>query len=154
MIGFKEFHEYLMSNDRSQDSELFDECLMQMKTVTRRYAKKQIKWITNRFLGSSDRELPLMFSLDATDSTRWDRLQQRAFEIMHLWLENEPFPDSLKALTRAPKGIHQRGTHFCQRCRMTLQDSHQWEIHLASKGHKKQARNNLDFTKSDDLIDV
>lgn len=37
--------------------EIFEKCIDELKMVTRRYAKKQNKWTTNRFLGRQDREV-------------------------------------------------------------------------------------------------
>lgn len=60
-IGFKEFHDYLMLNDAEKASEkgtvLFNKSLKELKLVTRRYARKQMRWITNRFLGHRGRDV-------------------------------------------------------------------------------------------------
>lgn len=53
-IGFKEFHKYLMLSDAEKYSEtgkqIFQTGLEELKIATRRYARKQVKWIRNRFL--------------------------------------------------------------------------------------------------------
>ncbi|KAL1255840.1 hypothetical protein QQF64_013901, partial [Cirrhinus molitorella] len=52
-IGFKEFHEYLTaSEDISQEErdKLKIKGIESLKQVTRRYARKQNKWVRNRFL--------------------------------------------------------------------------------------------------------
>lgn len=76
-IGFKEFVVYLEKYDREHDQLITDfmrgvsgtdgsppeglpllqKCLDNLKLVTRRYSKKQIKWINHRFLGNSRREV-------------------------------------------------------------------------------------------------
>jgi tRNA dimethylallyltransferase len=48
-IGFKEFDEYLKSDN---DEKLFDKGVDEMKQVTRKYAKKQQRWIFNRMVKS------------------------------------------------------------------------------------------------------
>lgn len=75
-IGFKEFVVYLEKFDYQHDQLITDymrqavaqgtppeglpflqKCLDNLKLVTRRYSKKQIKWINHRFLGNSRREV-------------------------------------------------------------------------------------------------
>lgn len=58
---FKEFHEYLVmppSGKNAADSEkLRDLGIEALKTATRRYARKQIKWINHRFLAQTGRQV-------------------------------------------------------------------------------------------------
>lgn len=64
-IGFKEFHSYLILSEEEQNSEtgkkIFQASVEQLKTVTRRYAKKQKKWIKNRFLSETGRQVSLHY---------------------------------------------------------------------------------------------
>lgn len=68
-IGFKEFHEYLVmpsseqTSDDDRRQQLLNEGIEALKVVTRRYARKQIKWIRNRFLKQPDRQviIPTLF---------------------------------------------------------------------------------------------
>ncbi|XP_034747861.1 tRNA dimethylallyltransferase isoform X2 [Etheostoma cragini] len=52
-IGFKEFHDYLTAPESSTQQEkdtLRDKGIEALKIATRRYARKQNKWVRNRFL--------------------------------------------------------------------------------------------------------
>ncbi|XP_075969022.1 tRNA dimethylallyltransferase isoform X3 [Anarhichas minor] len=52
-IGFKEFHDYLTAPESSSQQEkdaLRDKGIEALKIATRRYARKQNKWVRNRFL--------------------------------------------------------------------------------------------------------
>ncbi|KAA8586138.1 hypothetical protein FQN60_007707, partial [Etheostoma spectabile] len=52
-IGFKEFHDYLTAPESSTQQEkdtLRDKGVEALKIATRRYARKQNKWVRNRFL--------------------------------------------------------------------------------------------------------
>ncbi|KAF7644011.1 hypothetical protein LDENG_00229290, partial [Lucifuga dentata] len=52
-IGFKEFHDFLTapeSSTKQQKDALRDKGIEALKIVTRRYARKQNKWVRNRFL--------------------------------------------------------------------------------------------------------
>jgi tRNA dimethylallyltransferase len=110
-IGFKEFDAYL--NKRSDENEkvkkqLFDQGVDAIKTNTKRYAKKQIKWVFNRFIKSkrllvdmahsktlqillsqgSNESTPNVYELDTTDLENWDSMvSEKAFEILRCFLE-------------------------------------------------------------------
>jgi tRNA dimethylallyltransferase len=60
-IGFKEFHEYLILSEDDRNSEkgskLFHAGVDALKLVTRRYARRQLRWITNRFLRKPNRQV-------------------------------------------------------------------------------------------------
>ena len=49
-IGFKEFDKYLKSDN---DEKLLEKGVEEMKAVTRKYAKKQQRWILNRIVKST-----------------------------------------------------------------------------------------------------
>lgn len=51
--------------------DVLNSCLNELKLVTRRYSKKQQKWINNRFLASRDRQVPDIYELDTSDVSRW-----------------------------------------------------------------------------------
>lgn len=43
----------------------------ELKLVTRRYSKRQQKWVNNRFLASKDRQVPDLYEFDTSDVSRW-----------------------------------------------------------------------------------
>lgn len=83
-IGYKEFSAYLeeCESDRPDDlqqGKLFREALESMQIATRQYARRQIKWIRNKFLPAA-RALSTteaqsdnmhVYCLDATDLSGW-----------------------------------------------------------------------------------
>ncbi|KYM87499.1 tRNA dimethylallyltransferase, mitochondrial [Atta colombica] len=75
-IGFKEFHTYLILPEKERASEKGKKLLQQgiddLKLATRRYAKRQDKWVMNRLIRRGDRQVPPVYSLDCTDVTKWD----------------------------------------------------------------------------------
>uniref|UniRef100_A0A4X2JSX0 tRNA dimethylallyltransferase n=1 Tax=Vombatus ursinus TaxID=29139 RepID=A0A4X2JSX0_VOMUR len=65
-IGFKEFHEYLINGDQCSPETsnlLLTKGIEALKQVTKRYARKQNKWVKNRFLNRLD-----ALCLSATES--------------------------------------------------------------------------------------
>lgn len=72
-IGYKEFDQYFNSLEKGENSdELKNQGLEQMKINTRRYARRQVKWIRNKLVPASMAEQNLnMYVLDATDLSQW-----------------------------------------------------------------------------------
>ena len=67
-IGFKEFHDYLLLGVQEQEGhsgqKLFKEGKDQMMLATRRYARRQVKWIRQRFLRNGiDRQCPPVYGV-------------------------------------------------------------------------------------------
>jgi len=48
LVGYKEFHDYLVSPKPSE--KLFASAVEQMKNGTKQYAKRQIRWLRNKLL--------------------------------------------------------------------------------------------------------
>jgi tRNA A37 N6-isopentenylltransferase MiaA len=60
-IGFKEFHQYLLLSEEDRNSEegskFFHAGVDALKLVTKRYARRQLRWINNRFLRKTSRQV-------------------------------------------------------------------------------------------------
>lgn len=144
-IGFKEFHEFLVKQegkkfDKSsiskEDNALLATGIENMKTVTRRYAKKQMTWVRNRFLGRPHSSAPDVYGLDATDLENWEsNVLKNALDILDQLMKGEnPLIDPL------PRVIIQddrHARHVCEICnnRIILGEK-EWRTHLKSKSHK------------------
>jgi tRNA dimethylallyltransferase len=132
-IGFKEFIPYLKAFDESHDTliNLFVEapettpepegwkslvmCLEELKMVTRRYSKKQMKWVRNRFLGSDMREVPLVYSLDTSDISRWQEIvSQPAIETVECFRNNDPIKmKPIEKVRRLAEGFDEEKSFHC-----------------------------------------
>ena len=96
-IGYKEFSNYLdecesSGRDLVLQDKLFREALASMQVGTRQYARRQIKWIRNKFLPAAraivsgsegeKRNDFHVYCLDATDLSRWkEDIQDTAIRI-------------------------------------------------------------------------
>lgn len=181
VIGFKEFLPYLNKHgpdtliainsavDTKERNEAIDKLLMEkefaqccdeMKLKTRRYARKQIKWIKN-LLGPQLKEeeangfvkFGKIYVLDATNLSLWNegvgkRGKQICEEFLRLGYVKQfvDIPDSLndekliieKSPNKAENWVH----HVCEICtdretgKPLVYVGDQWEIHLKSKKHR------------------
>lgn len=142
-IGFKEFHEYLTMNEQDQQSEegqkLFSRCLWLMKQVTKRYSRNQKKWITRRFLGTPDRQVPPLYGLEATDVSKWEEnVRKPALTVVQAYLEGrEPSQDPIPPIG-SNKNVHELFT--CEACNITVLGSIVWKTHISSRRHHKRAK--------------
>ncbi|XP_057373962.1 tRNA dimethylallyltransferase-like [Daphnia carinata] len=152
-IGFKEFHQYLVlpSNEQMEDvgRRLLQQGVEALKIRTRRYARKQIKWIVKRFLQQPDRQVPPVYGLDATDVTDWnEKVRDVAFRIVDSFssgdegneaaaadeIENE----SPEPLPVAETTSREEQTSFhCPLCDKVCISQRQWQEHLGSNRHRK-----------------
>ncbi|XP_016981934.1 tRNA dimethylallyltransferase [Drosophila rhopaloa] len=167
-IGYKEFVPYLLNHDQNEDEkieeylrnhsyklpsqkELQEEglpdgldmlrnCCEELKLVTRRYSKKQLKWIYNRFLASKDRQVPDLYELDTSDVAAWpEAVYHRAETIIESYrkgMECEIKPMEKKEHPGAD--LDEETSHFCATCERHFIGEYQWGVHLKSNKHKRR----------------
>ncbi|KAK1880917.1 tRNA dimethylallyltransferase [Dissostichus eleginoides] len=119
----KEFHEFLTAPESSTQLErdaLKDKGIEALKIATRRYARKQNKWVRNRFLKRPGDNVPLVFGLEVTDVSRW---------------EETVLNPALQILDSLSKGEEPA----IQPIRIIIGDL-EWTAHLKSKKHHHHVR--------------
>ncbi|XP_054911869.1 tRNA dimethylallyltransferase isoform X2 [Poeciliopsis prolifica] len=141
-IGFKEFHDYLTAPESSSQQEknkLRDKGVEALKIATRRYARKQNKWVRNRFLKRPGDSVPSVYSLDVTDVSRWEEsVLKPALQILDGLMKGEEpaFPPiSLQGQQR-----NKRSRHTCDACDKIIIGDVEWTAHLKSKKHHYHVR--------------
>ncbi|KAA0196336.1 hypothetical protein HAZT_HAZT006905 [Hyalella azteca] len=107
-IGFKEFHDYLILPPQERESEKgmmqYKNGVELLKLVTRRYARRQIKWIKNRFTNVLEREVPRMYALDTTNPSDWDTaVHAPAAAIVKALIAGDAPPPDITPVTTTPK---------------------------------------------------
>ncbi|EFX79344.1 hypothetical protein DAPPUDRAFT_304867 [Daphnia pulex] len=147
-IGLKEFHEFLVLPSSEQTTQtgrrLLDQGVEALKSRTRRYARKQTKWIVKRFLEQPDRQVPPVYGLDATDVTEWnEKIRDVAFRIVDSFGSGQgPTGDGSecrpKPLAVAETSTREEQTSFhCPLCEKVTVGQRQWQEHLGSNRHRK-----------------
>nr|QUH22250.1 tRNA dimethylallyltransferase [Megoura viciae] len=143
-IGLKQFQQYLELPVDGRDTEAGRKCLedalVAMKYMTKKYARRQIRWINNRFLKPNDKQAVSVYRLDCTDLGEWKRLSDRAVDL------------ALVVLGRKPRGQHTLepidvsdqktilpvyGDYYCDDCSRPFSNDIQYNIHMSSKKHVK-----------------
>jgi hypothetical protein len=120
-----------------------------IKTNTRRYARRQTRWVANRFYAeglASNSAVPI-FCLPS-DPARWDELiTQPAFNLTRAFLEGQalppvsafPPPDLMTRTARVELAQWQK--FVCDKCDgRILNGSVEWAAHLKSKAHRSRKK--------------
>ncbi|XP_055390102.1 tRNA dimethylallyltransferase isoform X2 [Condylostylus longicornis] len=168
-IGFKEFIPYLKQFDSNHDEiigkylkennfqikedcdqnkpegmTILLNCLEELKLVTQRYSKKQIKWIKNRFLASKDRQVPPIYKLDTSDVNQWENeVQKKAIHVIETFIEGKSCTiQPLKHIKHPGSGLNEEVTNYCEVCKRHFIGEFQWGVHLKSNKHKKRKDSN------------
>ncbi|XP_037549534.1 tRNA dimethylallyltransferase [Nematolebias whitei] len=142
-IGFKEFHDYLTAPEGSSPQEK-DRLRLQgveaLKIATKRYVRKQNKWVRNRFLKRPRDNVPAVYGLDGTDVSKWEEtVLNPALQILDsLSKGEEPAVEPIRA-----EGVEQRNEqsyHTCDLCDKVIIGDLEWTAHLNSKKHHHHVR--------------
>ncbi|XP_075868342.1 tRNA dimethylallyltransferase isoform X1 [Nelusetta ayraudi] len=142
-IGFKEFHDYLTAPECSTQQEkdaLRDKGVEALKMATKRYARKQNKWVRNRFLKRPGDNVPPVFGLDVTDVSRWEEsVLKPALQILDsLSKGEEPSIQPIRVQEAVQR--NKRSRHMCEPCDKVIIGDLEWTAHLKSKKHQGHMR--------------
>ncbi|XP_051926336.1 tRNA dimethylallyltransferase isoform X2 [Hippocampus zosterae] len=145
-IGFKEFHDYLTAPENSSQQEretLRNRGVEALKTATRRYARKQNKWVRNRFLKRPGEGVPAVYGLDVTDVARWEEtVLNPALQILDSLCKGEK-PSTEPIRVQRAELRNKRSRHTCDPCDKVIIGDLEWAAHLKSKKHHFHVRKKL-----------
>jgi tRNA dimethylallyltransferase len=157
-IGYKEFADYtaatLSNHSPTELQALKQQAIEKTQTVTRRYAKSQLRWIQYKFLnaliraGGSGR----LFLLDGSHLPRWDdQVTQSARLISGKFLGGSALPDPIDVAGALKKELMPKGEDLsqnrelwkkrtCDICGVVAVTEKLWETHIQSNKHQKALR--------------
>ncbi|KAK6474422.1 tRNA dimethylallyltransferase [Huso huso] len=137
-IGFKEFHEYLTvdcSAPEDSREKLLRKGVEALKQATKRYARKQNKWIRNRFLNRPGLNVPPVYRLDVSDVSHWDEtVLNPAMQILLSLIKGQP-PTAQPLRMTSEGNRNKRSRHTCDLCDKVIIGDMEWTAHLKSKNH-------------------
>ncbi|XP_026156424.1 tRNA dimethylallyltransferase isoform X2 [Mastacembelus armatus] len=128
-IGFKEFHDYLTAPESSTQEEkdaLRQRGIEAVKVATKRYARKQNKWVRNRFLKRPGDNVPAVFGLDVTDVSRWEEtVLNPALQILECLSKGET-PTIPPIRVQGKELRNKRSHHSCDICDKVIIGDLEW----------------------------
>lgn len=158
-IGLKEFIPYLEKYDEQEDERinafltsdtdqatppeslaLLKSCLETLRLVTKRYSRRQPKWITNRFLRSDNRLVPPMYTLSTSNPDNWnDDVYRKAENVIQSYIENRDADvKPCEPLGNPRKDLDPNVANVCDSCNRPFVGEFQWLLHLRSNKHKRR----------------
>ncbi|XP_054576780.1 LOW QUALITY PROTEIN: tRNA dimethylallyltransferase [Eptesicus fuscus] len=142
-IGFKEFHEYLITEGKctpETSNQLLKKGIEALKQVTKRYARKQNRWIKNRFLSRPGPGVPPIYGLEVSDISKWEEsVLEPAFEIVQSFIQGRK-PDAAPVKMPCSKTENKRSSHMCDLCGRIIIGDREWAAHMKSKSHLHQLK--------------
>ena len=124
-----------------------------MKLRTRQYARRQLKWINQRFLNSQGRDLPRVYGVDSSRyPDGWDAdVHDPAAKVVQAYVDGSPHVVGIEPLPLVANAYSYDDTRkvlTCDLCNLQLRGKIQLEAHLNSKNHKfrvKMAQRNAEL---------
>ncbi|CAN8095768.1 unnamed protein product [Discula destructiva] len=156
-IGFKEFQPYLQAIEQDATGDELEklrlECLENMKTATRRYAKYQKKWIPKQMMPllRDDGNLDRLYVLDSTDVGQYtEQVTVKAVDLTQKFLAGEGMaePASISDFARETLIAAEAGSssqdarcnNYCTFCDATFVTQKTWDIHIRGRAHQRKVR--------------
>jgi len=116
-----------------------------LKIVTNQYANKQVRWIKQRFLHPSRRQLPPVYTVngDLTTPTEWyNNVTKICTDILEAHLQqnlNHPLILERKMVLSSDNDSDLL-LRKCDTCDKVIVGSEQFKIHMKSSRHKKMTK--------------
>lgn len=157
-IGYKELEPYLSAlsnnnNDPNRQKNLEESkisCIGSIKAATRRYARRQDRWIITHISSAltESSAMDTLYPLDSTSLQDWDlHVHQPALTITKCFLDGNPRPEpesisvmAGETMSSIRAGLENTSTHecrYCEVCDKTMMTEKEWERHLKSNVHRK-----------------
>ncbi|SZF04237.1 unnamed protein product [Blumeria hordei] len=163
-IGWKQFDPYLSALDKGEDMEqILELCIQQTQAATRRYAKRQVRWIQLKLRPALTKCKSLrdrLYLLDSSDTSRFQQnVSELSISITSKMLANEDLPSPLdsSAIARDVLGgvkekpdVWFRGE--CEICQVKTMNEIEWQLHLKSRRHRTMNKRKVKEGKSNELL--
>nr|XP_058900096.1 tRNA dimethylallyltransferase isoform X2 [Kogia breviceps] len=142
-IGFKEFHEYLITEGKCTPetrNQLLKKGIEALKQVTKRYSRKQNRWIKNRFLSRPGPSVPPVYGLEVSDVSKWEEsVLEPALEIVRSFIQGHK-PAATPVKMPSSETENKRSYHMCDLCDRIIIGDREWAAHMKSKSHLHQLK--------------
>ncbi|RMZ87230.1 hypothetical protein DV736_g5549, partial [Chaetothyriales sp. CBS 134916] len=142
-------HDPVHLNPSTKNSKLATDSIEGVKAGTRQYAKRQNRYIRNRFASALRQAgaLDRLFLIDSTDISHWSETAvPQSEKLVSAFLEGRQLPDAatlsdlasttFARITTQDDWRSTRVAHYCDTCEKTLMGDKEWERHVTSRSHK------------------
>lgn len=108
--------------------------------MTKRYARKQNRWVKNRFLSRPGPGALPVYGLEVSDVSKWEKsVLEPALEIVQSFIQgHEPAATPVKIPYNETE--NKRSYHMCDLCDRIIIGDREWAAHRKSKSHLHQLK--------------
>jgi len=166
-IGFKEFHNYLTTQDDNslKKERMLKSSIAKMKLNTWKYAKYQVKWINKRLVRRSN-AIPV-FPFDASNPDDWcEKVHKPALKVLKKFFSaNSLVTERLEKINlqgvedvaaieaECLANSEERRKHIiCQVCGGLPVQASSWQEHIKSKKHRYNMKRNKDYKETHGIL--
>ncbi|XP_060062143.1 tRNA dimethylallyltransferase isoform X2 [Erinaceus europaeus] len=111
-----------------------------LKQVTKRYARKQNRWVKNRFLSRPGTNVPPVYGLEVSDVSKWEETVLRpALEIVQSFIQGHK-PEAAPVKLLCSETENKKSYHMCDICDRIIIGDREWAAHRKSKSHLHQIK--------------
>ncbi|VFV22354.1 trna isopentenyltransferase 1 [Lynx pardinus] len=111
-----------------------------LKQVTKRYARKQNRWVKNRFLNRPGPSVPPVYGLEVSDVSKWEEsVLEPALEIVQSFIQGHK-PVAAPVKMPCNEMENKRSYHMCDLCDRIIIGDREWAAHIKSKSHLHQLK--------------
>ncbi|XP_031539418.2 tRNA dimethylallyltransferase isoform X2 [Vicugna pacos] len=111
-----------------------------LKQVTKRYARKQNRWVKNRFLNRPGPGVPPVYGLEVSDTSKWEEsVLEPALEIVQSFIQGQK-PAATPVKMPSNETENKRSYHMCDLCDRIIIGDREWAAHVKSKSHLHQLK--------------
>ncbi|XP_037005285.2 tRNA dimethylallyltransferase isoform X2 [Artibeus jamaicensis] len=111
-----------------------------LKQVTKRYARKQNRWVKNRFLSRPGPSVPPVYGLEVSDVSKWEEsVLEPALEIVQSFVQGHK-PAAVPVRVPHNDTENKRSYHMCDLCDRIIIGDREWAAHIKSKSHLHQLK--------------
>ncbi|XP_028629670.1 tRNA dimethylallyltransferase isoform X2 [Grammomys surdaster] len=111
-----------------------------LKQVTKRYARKQNRWIKNRFLSRPGPNVPPVYGLEVSDVSKWEEsVLEPALNIVQSFIQGHK-PAATPVKMPYNESENKRSYHMCDLCDRIIIGDREWAAHTKSKSHLNQLK--------------
>uniref|UniRef100_A0A8C5Y9G3 tRNA isopentenyltransferase 1 n=1 Tax=Microcebus murinus TaxID=30608 RepID=A0A8C5Y9G3_MICMU len=111
-----------------------------LKQVTKRYARKQNRWVKNRFLSRPGPSVPPIYGLEVSDVSKWEEsVLEPALGIVQCFIQGHK-PTAAPIKMPYNETENKRSYHTCDFCDRIIIGDREWAAHIKSKSHLYQLK--------------
>ncbi|GAB5574915.1 tRNA dimethylallyltransferase isoform X1 [Prionailurus iriomotensis] len=136
----RDFHRRYNQKKVAENSQDYQHGIESLKQVTKRYARKQNRWVKNRFLNRPGPSVPPVYGLEVSDVSKWEEsVLEPALEIVQSFIQGHK-PVAAPVKMPCNEMENKRSYHMCDLCDRIIIGDREWAAHIKSKSHLHQLK--------------